>query len=239
MAGAPARVALTSSGLAVQRQTPGSDTEKKPAEKKDAGEVIAEGFKTVAEQASDNNPQVKKSPHPQEAARGQWNRPPGEKATGIGFGVATLGLTGGALLSDPGGRKQLEGVNLAAPLTLIPYMPLTSFKYTLPSGDSPDKRLFRFETSFKADDLINLRTEAAGCPRYTPPRTANGPIPRLTTCGFWAAMRVSASCQVYPVGRRIQGHLAGQMVPARRARLQINKSIPEFDAAAYSGRPDC
>ena len=63
------------------------------------------------------------------------------------------------MLSDPGGRKQLEGVNLAAPFTLIPYMPLSSFKYTLPSGDSPDKRLFKFETGFNADDLINLRTE--------------------------------------------------------------------------------
>jgi len=61
----------------------------------------------------------------------------------------------------------LEGVNLATPLTLIPYMPLSGFKYTLPSGDSPDDRLFRFETSFKADDLINLRTKGGGLPKMS------------------------------------------------------------------------
>jgi hypothetical protein len=58
-------------------------------------------------------------------------------------------------------------VNLAAPFTLIPYMPLTSFKYTLPSEGSADKRLFRFDTGFKADDLINLRTTARGLPRMS------------------------------------------------------------------------
>jgi len=58
----------------------------------------------------------------------------------------------------------LEGFNLATPFSLIPYMPLNSFKYTLPSGDTPDKRLFRFETGFKADDLINLYTKKQGLP---------------------------------------------------------------------------
>ena len=69
------------------------------------------------------------------------------------------------MLSDPSGRKTLEGVNLATPLTLIPYMPLSTFKYTLPSGDSPELRLFRFETGFKADELLNIRTERQGLPK--------------------------------------------------------------------------
>ncbi len=60
MAGEPLSGLLTSSGLAVQRQAPADNSEKKPPEKKEAGEVIAEGLKTVAEQAADNNPQVKK-----------------------------------------------------------------------------------------------------------------------------------------------------------------------------------
>lgn len=69
------------------------------------------------------------------------------------------------MLSDPHGRKTLEGVNLAAPLTLIPYMPLSRFTYTLPSGESPETRLFRFDTGFTGDDLINLHTERRGLPK--------------------------------------------------------------------------
>jgi hypothetical protein len=170
MAGSSAGPVGTAAPPLLQRQTPENDPEKKPAEQKEAGEVIAEGLKTVAEQAADENPQVKKVIiEPLKGKlKGEWNRlRTGEKATVIGFGAATLGMAGGAMLSDPTGRKQLEGVNLAAPLTLIPYMPLSSFKYRLPSGDSPDKRLFKFETGFKADDLINLRTERRGLPRMS------------------------------------------------------------------------
>ncbi len=88
----------------------------------------------------------------------------GEKAATISLGAATLGLGAGSLLSDPKGRKQLEGVNLVAPLTLIPYMPLTGFKYTLPSGESPDLRKYKFDLSFDVSDLINLRTKRRGLP---------------------------------------------------------------------------
>lgn len=169
-AGQPVGSSFRAAPPAIQRQTPESEPEKKPPEKKEAGEVVVEGLKTVAEQAADNNPQVKKVIIEPIKGRlkGEWNRlGTGDKAAVIGTGAATLGLAGGAMLSDPGGRKQLEGVNLAAPLTLIPYMPLSSFKYTLPSGDSPDKRLFKFETGFNADELINLRTERRGLPKMS------------------------------------------------------------------------
>jgi len=170
MAGGHASASLTPSPPMIQRQTPGGDVENKPPEKKEAGEVVAEGVKTVAEQAVDNNPQVKKviiDPI-KDRLKGQWSRlGTGEKAATIGLGAATIGIAGGAMLSDPGGRKQLEGVNLATPFALIPYMPLSSFKYMLPTGESPDKRLFRFETSFKADDLINLRTQGRGLPKMS------------------------------------------------------------------------
>jgi hypothetical protein len=170
MAGAPAGAALTSRDHGIQRETPGSDAAKKPPEQKDAGEVVVEGFKTVAEQAADNNPQVKKvviDPI-KDQLKSQWGRlGTGEKVATVGLGAAGLGISSGAMLSNPGGRKQLEGVNLAAPFTLIPYMPLSSFKYTLPSGASPDLRLFKFETKFNADDLINLRTERRGLPKMS------------------------------------------------------------------------
>ncbi len=234
-AGGQAGASPSSRELAIQRQTPGDDAEKKPSEKKETGEVVTEGLKTVAEQAADNNPQVKKviiDPI-KDRLKGEWGRlGTGEKAATIGLGAAALGTAGGAMLSDPGGQKKLEGVNLAAPLTLIPYMPLSSFKYTLPSGSDPDKRLFKFETSFKADDLINLRTEARGLPKmslsvnmqwgYDPASE------RLTILGGDASLGIvpglSLSAGAYKdVLRPPQTFIGpeGQMT-------QIKKSIPEF-----------
>ena len=46
-------------------------------------------------------------------------------------------------------------------------MPLSTFKYTLPSGNTPEKRLFKFETGFKADELLNLYTQRRGLPKMS------------------------------------------------------------------------
>lgn len=236
MSGAQSGVSHTCRALAIQRQTPGSDIEKKPPEKQEAGEVLVEGLKTVAEQAMDNNPKVKKGivDPIKDKLKGEWNRlGTGGQAATIGLGAATLGMAGGAMLSDPGGRKRLEGVNLAAPLTLIPYMPLDNFKYTLPSGDSPDKRLFKFETGFKADDLINLRTESRGLPKMSlavnmqwgfDPATE-----RLSILGGDASLGIvpglSLSAGVYKDVLRPPQTLVGQ----EGQTTQIKKSVPEFD----------
>jgi hypothetical protein len=236
MAGAPVSESLESRNLAVQRETPGEDHGNKPPEPKDPSEVVVEGLKTVAEQAVDENPQVKKvvlEPI-KDRLKGTWNRlGTGDKAATIGLGAATLGMAGGAMLSDPRGQKQLEGVNLAAPLTLIPYMPLSSFKYTLPTGDGPDKRLFKFETGFKADDLINLRTERRGLPKmalgvnlqwgYDPASE------RLTVLGGDATVGIvpglSLSAGAYKDVLR-----PPQVVMGPEGRTtQLKKSVPEFD----------
>ncbi len=165
----PPRRSFAHTGAAIQRQAAAGKTEKKP-EKTEAGEVILKGLKTVAKQAKDNNPKVKKlviDPLKTQL-KSKWNQlGTGDKAVAIGFGAGTVGMTAGALLSDPKGRKLLEGVNLAAPLGLLPYMPLESFKYTLPTGDAPEKRLFKFSTGFKADDLINLYTGPRGLPKMS------------------------------------------------------------------------
>lgn len=236
LAGAHASESLTPSRPMLQRETQGDDAKKKTPEKKEAGEVIAEGLKTVAEQAADNNPQVKKviiEPI-KDKLKSEWNRlGTGEKITTVSLGAATLGMAGGAMLSDPGGRKQLEGVNLAAPFTLIPYMPLSGFKYTLPSGDSPDKRLFKFETSFKADDLINLRTESRGLPKMSlgvnmqwgyDPTTE-----RLTVLGGDASLGLvpglSLSAGAYKDVLRPSKTFLGQ----EGQLTQVKRSIPEFD----------
>jgi hypothetical protein len=123
----------------------------------DPGQVILGGLTTVAEQAKDNNPEVKRlliEPLTLRA-KNEWGRlPGGERAGLIGFGAGTLALSGGALLSDPNGRRVLSGVNLATPLTLIPGMPLTHFSYSLPSGAGPTQRTYGFRTNFSFDDLL-------------------------------------------------------------------------------------
>lgn len=168
--GGNAHASLISARPMIQRQTPESEAEKKTPEKKEASEVLTEGLGVVKDQLVDNNPQVKKviiDPIKQRL-KSQWESlATGEKIGLVGFGAGTLGMLGGAMLSDPSGRKHLEDVNLATPFTLIPYMPLSNFKYKLPSGNTPDQRLFKFETGFKADDLINLHTEAKGLPKMS------------------------------------------------------------------------
>ncbi len=146
----------------VQRESPQGDTKKE--EEKDTGEIVAEGMKTVAEQAKDNNPAVKKILDNLESKlKLKWEGlHPAEKAAMASWGVGTIGMLGTAFLSDPSGRKHLEEVNLATPLKIIPKMPLDTFKYTLPTGDSPTERLVNFETGFDASDLLNMYTERYG-----------------------------------------------------------------------------
>jgi hypothetical protein len=235
MAGGQARSSVGACATALQRQTSAGDTEKKPAEAKDAGEVLVEGLKVVAEQAADNNPQVKKVliEPVKDKLKHEWGRlSGGEQAGLIGFGAATLGMTGGAMLSDAGGRKQLEGLNLAAPFTLIPYMPLSSFKYTLPSGDSPEARLFKFETGFKADELINLHTERRGLPKmalsvnmqwgYDPSTERLRILGGDATLGLVPGLSISAGAYK-DVLRPPQTYMSPE-----GGLTQVKKSIPEF-----------
>ncbi len=216
----------------IQRQTPENDTKKKPPEENNA---IVEGLKTVAEQVMDNNQQVKKFFEDwleRNVKRNIWNRlDTGEKAVAIGHGAATLGLFGGAMLSSPGGRKQLEGFNLATPFTLIPYMPISRF--TLPSSDSLDKHVFKFETSFKADELINLRTKRRGLPEMSLgvnlQWSYDTATKRLTVLGGDASLGLvpglSLSGGVYKDILRPSPTIIG----TEGQMTQIKKSVPEFD----------
>jgi len=232
IAGLGLRRPLAPAPLGIARQTPG-DADKKAAAPS-AGDVVVEGLKTVAEQAKDNNPQVKKViiDPVKDKLKGQWDKMPTEdKVAVIGTGAATLGLAGGALLSDRGGRKVLEGVNLATPFTLIPYMPLSGFKYTLPSGATADKRLFKFETSFDASDLLNLRTEARGLPKMS--LSVNLRWAYDPSGGGLSIQGGDASLGIVP-GLSISGGAykdilrPPQMLPGGEGQLvQVGKSLPE------------
>lgn len=132
-----------------------------PAKDGDPVDVITGGFKIVGTELRKNEKVKKELIAPvTEAVGGRAKREwgslsKGEKAGLVTFGVGTAGLTGGALLSDPSGRKVLSGVNLAAPLTLIPYTTLTTFSYTMPSDKEGPQR-WKFETGFDLTDVLKL-----------------------------------------------------------------------------------
>ncbi len=152
--------------VALQRQPTGAAGA--ADQEDDPGTVIAEGLETAAAQAIDNNPKVKSQvvqPLEREAKRRWGQLSGGEQGAVIGFGAGTLGMTGAALLSDPNGRRLLSDVNLATPFQLIPHMPLTDFRYVLPSSDEGGQ-LLRFRTGFAGDELLTsvLRRGMPGMP---------------------------------------------------------------------------
>lgn len=210
-------------------------------EKKDAGEVVAEGLKTVAEQAKDNNPQVKKVIiEPLEKwGKGKWEGlSTGEKAVGVSFGVATVGLTAGSLLADPKGRKLLEGVDLGAPLKLIPYMPLTGFSYKLP-GSEKEGSQFRFETTFSGDDYLKLLTERKHLPNmslqvkmqwgYDPEGRHLGVLGAQAQVGLMPGLSISAG--TYPDLLRVPETFVtseGRMVTSKQSIPEVgHENIPD------------
>jgi hypothetical protein len=123
--------------------------------------VLAEGLKKAGEELVKSERVKKEVIEPvTKAVEGQWDTlSGGEKGLAIGFGVGALGTAGGALLSDPNGRKVLSGVNLAAPLALIPSMPLSTFQYTLPHGTESK---WTFKTGFDLTELLKLSVDKLG-----------------------------------------------------------------------------
>src|SRR4249919_3592486 len=60
------------------------------------------------------------------------NTTAGEKALLFTYAGINLGMAGLAFAQSPELRKTLSGVNIGAPLGLIPYSPIEGFKYKLP-----------------------------------------------------------------------------------------------------------
>jgi len=128
-------------------------------------EALAGGLKTVGKELLKNEKVKKELVEPITDAAGarakrEWGSlSTGEKAGVVTFGVGTAGLAGGALLSDPNGRRTLSGVNLAAPAGLIPYATLQKFTYTMPDAKSPH---WKFETGFDLTDVLKLGADKVG-----------------------------------------------------------------------------
>jgi hypothetical protein len=128
-------------------------------------DALAGGLKTVGKELVKSELVKKELVEPitdaagARAAREWGSLSTGEKAGVVTFGVGTLGLAGGALLTDPNGRKTVSGVNLAAPAGLIPYATLQKFSYTMPDAKSP---LWKFETGFDLTDVLKLGADKLG-----------------------------------------------------------------------------
>ena len=132
---------------------------------KNEEDAVVGALKTVGKELPKNEKVKKELVEPVTAAaaaraKRDWGSlSTGEKAGLITFGAGTLGMTGGALLSDPAGRRTLSGVNLAAPVGLIPYATLQKFSYTMPDAKSP---LWKFETGFDLTDVLKLGGDKLG-----------------------------------------------------------------------------
>jgi hypothetical protein len=158
----PAARRLLAHELAHVAQEPGSrvlrrdnGTTNKPDEKKDEASPIADGLKLAAEKAAKKKDVKDKIIKPiEDKAKQTFEKMPAdEKAALISFGAASYGLTIGPMLGTEKGRKHLSGVNFIAPLNLIPYWPLSSFKYNLPESDT---KPLKFELTFDGTDLLKI-----------------------------------------------------------------------------------
>jgi hypothetical protein len=194
----------------------------------EAADVLEEGVKTVLEQVKKQEGVKTQILEPaKKAAVGKWDKlGTGEKIGLAGFGAGAYGLTLGAGLSDPAGRKTLSDVNLAAPLGAIPYSTLTDFRYVLPaSGNGPTL----FKASFSGDDLLGLAHDKLG---WFPSMT-------LTLDFAWSAdqsrgVNLSAAKAVWGVmpGVTVQA----TAVSSTPVQINVSRNTAAIADAAIEGR---
>jgi hypothetical protein len=145
----------------------GPDPPLKEAKQEDATDAVSDGLKTVATEAGKN--EALKNYGLALAKRYAlpiWNgMTTADKVATVGTAVGMYGVGVGSMLSDPAGRAKLSGVNLVAPLALVPYATLTGFSFDLPKTKT-DSIALRF--SFKGDDLLDLAHRKLS---YVPPLT--------------------------------------------------------------------
>jgi hypothetical protein len=211
-------------------------------------DTITGGLKTVAEQAKDNNPAVKqKILDPLQRRAEQWfdRQSTGEKAAVVGFGGLTYSLALTAFLSDAAGRKYLSDLPIGAPLALIPYFPLTSFKYTLPDPTNrtdPTKRLLTFETGFSATDYIKELAGTSVFKDMTLDVTMKWGVDPASN--HLSVVGADAKLGLLP-GVAIQGGLYQGLLPLPNIvtaptgeRVESKQSLPEPDGGKKAPVPD-
>jgi hypothetical protein len=146
-------------GPMVQKEdapTAGTEEEKK--------DPLAEGLKTTAGKLAEND-SFKKWYEPRLARLKYtlWDKAsPAEKAGVLTFAGLNLGMLGAAFASNPQLRSALSGVNIGAPLGLLPYSPLKTFSYTEPGAG---KTATDFSTELTLDPYLE---KWKGRPSYVP-----------------------------------------------------------------------
>lgn len=134
----------------------------KEEEKKDP---MVEGLKVTGEQLFKHEPfklWFKKHYEPQLGMLKTelWEKASaGEKAIMLSFAGVNLGMAGLAFTQSPELRKTLSGVNIGAPLGLIPYSPIEGFKYKLPGKGKSDLGL---SADFTLNPYLNLWKDGPG-----------------------------------------------------------------------------
>ena len=156
---------LSGAPLMVQRDGP--DVPLKEAKKEDAVDPIVGGVKTAAAKFADD-PKLKQAAIDTATALAGpiWSgATTADKAAIVAGGAAIVGTGTGALLGNPIGRKDLSGLPIGAPLSLVPYAIFSGFSYDLPKTKLDPLLL---HLSFKGDDLLDLvRTKVGRLPKMT------------------------------------------------------------------------
>jgi hypothetical protein len=129
--------------------------EPKKEEETSAGDVIVEGLKVAVEKAKDKKEIKEKVLKPiEDKAKAEFGAlSTGEQVGVVSFGAATYGLGLGAMFGTAEGRAMLSGMNVIAPLGLIPYWPISSFTYTLPEKETEP---LQFALKFDGSELLKL-----------------------------------------------------------------------------------
>lgn len=132
------------------------DAPKAPDEKKDP---MTEGLKIMGEQLFKHEPfklwaKRQYGPMLGKLKLDLWDKAgPGEKAMLLSFAGVNLGMAMLAFTQSEELRKSLSGVNVGAPLGLIPYSPIEGFKYKLPGEGKSDLGL---SADFTLNPYLNL-----------------------------------------------------------------------------------
>lgn len=141
----------------VIRRKPAESAEQsaESAEDKSLEEII-DNVKVVWDNLESNNPAFKALvlDRIEAFAEQKWDELSGtEQEIAGSWGALTTATLAYAFLSNDNGRKMLEDVNLATPLTIIPYMPIKEISYK-PATSAQASHQYQFKTVLTLEKIV-------------------------------------------------------------------------------------
>ena len=148
------------------QEAPGKAAQPKQ-EETNAAKVVQQGVEIVVDNLDDKKPKFKEfkkeaTTRVTKEAKNAWQSlSPTEKGVSIGFGAAFIGTLGAGLAADEEGRKRvvdfMDGKNLIVPpLSLIPYMPISSLKFKRPEAGAKDDKTLDLSTTLTLTPYLEL-----------------------------------------------------------------------------------